>query len=311
MRFFLFIILFFLTGCSNKINLTDFRPYFVPKSPNAPKNFTSKIKKISIVKFPKYLYENIDLSKSATYEIITLLQTSRFVKILRIIDKSKIKDEIKAAEIAKETNSDIGADYLIKGTIINATYTPIYHKGFFYYIKNKKGEKIRKYSPPYYSYEACVNTNIQILKLPSLNIKFDQTYQSCEDYIDKTDYLRFYSNLLLNATKKSIFSSFDDLKKFFAPKGYIYEVRKNDDKIIAKITLGKNQGMSEGLKLNIYEIKTDKITGEKETYKIGEAKVSNIIFDNSCWIIIDDNTKNLKIGDFVKPNFETSFWDIF
>ena len=123
---------------------------------------------------------------------------------------------------------------------------------------------------------------------------------------------RFYSNLVIRSLNKTIESGFDSLKKFFAPKGYIYEVRKNGDDLIAKITLGANQGMYEGLKLDIYELKKDPVTGDIEKYKIAEAEVSNIIFDNSCWIIVDlDNNQKLEIGDMAVPNFDTSFWDLF
>ena len=49
-----------------------------------------------------------------------------------------------------------------------------------------------------------------------------------------------------------------------------------------------------------------------EKIKIGEAKVSNLIFDNSCWVVLDLN-ENIKpqIGDMVIPSFNYSFWDLF
>ncbi|GAB6075059.1 hypothetical protein [Nautilia lithotrophica] len=313
MRFFFLVlpVLLFL-GCSSKINLADYRPTFVPKNSVAPTDFSPKIKKISIVRFPKYNYRHLDLSQNATYRLSFLLQNSKFVKVLRIIDENQINDEIKTAEIAKETKSDIGADYLIKGSILNVTYTPKYHRGYYYYVKNKNGQKIRKYSPPYYSYEACTQINIQIFNLPEFNNDYDRIFSACSYYSDNISYTRFYSNLIIKALNKTISNAYNSIKKFFAPKGYIYEVRKNGDDLIAKITLGANQGMYEGLKLNIYDLKKDPVTGEIEKYKIGEGEVSNIIFGNSCWITIDlDDNKQLKIGDMVEPNFDTSFWDLF
>jgi len=313
MRFFFFLISFLLfSGCSSKINLADFRPVFAPKNEAAPSNFSPQIKKVSIVKFPKYKLRYLELSNTATSKLSSFLQNSRFVKVLRIISPSKINEEIKAAELAKETNSSIGADYLIKGNILNVSYTPTYHKGYYYYIKNKQGQKIRKYSPPYYSYTACTQINIQILNLPQLQNVYDQIFQKCSYLRDNISFQRFYPNLVIRSLNKTIESGFDSLKKFFAPKGYIYEVRKNGDDLIAKITLGANQGMYEGLKLDIYELKKDPVTGDIEKYKIAEAEVSNIIFDNSCWIIVDlDNNQKLEIGDMAVPNFDTSFWDLF
>ena len=117
--------------------------------------------------------------------------------------------------------------------------------------------------------------------------------------------------MVIKSLNRAVSNAYNSIKKFFAPRGYIYEVRKNGDELIAKITLGKNQGIKEGMKLNIYDLKKDPLTGEIEKYKIGEGKVSNIIFENSCWITVDMDNGELKIGDMVKPNFETSFWDLF
>jgi len=311
MRFFFLVIIILFTGCSTKINLSDYRPAYVPKNPVAPKNLSSKIKKVSIVKFPKYYYKNIDISNTATYTLNSLLQTSRFVKVLRVIPEYKIKDEIKAAEISIETDSKIGADYLIKGKILNVTYTPKYHRGFFYYIKTKYG-KVRKYSPPYYSYTACSQININVLSLPELKEDFSKTFEGCAYFSDNVAFKRFYPNLVISSVNKTVKYAFNSLKKFFAPKGYIYEVRKNGDDLIAKITLGKNQGMYQNLELNIYRLQKDPVTGDIERYKIGEGKVSNLIFDNSCWISVNpDDNQHLEIGDMVIPSFESSFWDIF
>jgi hypothetical protein len=312
MRIFLsgFILIFFL-GCSGKINLTDYRPAYVPKNPLAPKHFSSSVKKVSIVKFPKYYFKNLELSKTATYTLKSLLNSSKFVKVIRIIPANKIKDEIKAAEIARETESYIGADYLIKGKILNVTYNALYHRGFYYYVKTKHG-KIRKYSPPYYSYTACSQINITATSLKTLNDEYDSTFEKCAYYSSNLAFRKFYPSLVIKALNKTVKSAYESLKKFFAPKGYIYEVRKNGGDLIAKITLGKNQGMREGLKLDIYTVKKDPVTGEIEKYKIGEGEVSNIIFDNSCWIKVDlEDNARLEIGDVARPNFETSFWDMF
>lgn len=308
--FFLLPALLFL-GCSNKINLADYRPYYVPKNSAAPSNFSPKIKKISMVKFPKYRFRHVDVSSDTFYTLKNLLSSSRFVKILRVITPDKINEEVKAAEISKETDSDLGADYIIKGRIVNVTYTPFYHKGYYYYIKTKNGKKL-KYSPPYYSYEACTQLHIDVLALPDLNNALSENFQACSSFSDTVSYKRFYPNLIIKSSSKAAEYAYSSLKRFFAPKGYIYEVKTDGDDLIAKITLGKNQGMYEGLKLNIYRLQKDPVTGEIEKYKIGEGTVSNIIFDNSCWIKTDlnDNAK-LEIGDMVIPDFNTSFWDLF
>jgi len=306
------IVFVFFLGCSNKINLSEYRPYYVPKSAAAPSDFSPKVKKVSLVKFPKYFFKHTELlGTPATYKLNSLLQQSKFVKVVRVINESQINDEIKAAELAKETDSDIGADYLIKGVILSATYTPTYHKGYFYYVKSH-GRKIRKYAPPYYSYEACTHISVSVSSLPELTRKYDRTFRSCAYYSDNSSYKRIYSDLVLKALDKTVFEAYESLKKHFAPKGYIYEVRKNGNDLIAKITLGSNQGMYTGLKMNIYELVKDPVTGDTEKHPIGTGEVSNVIYDNSCWITVDlEDGYELKIGDMAEPSFESSFWDMF
>jgi len=311
MRIFFYFLIIFLTGCSTKINLTDYRPVYAPKNENAPKNLNAEIKKISLVKFPKYYYRSLYLNEIATNNLLNSLENLKFVKVLRVIDKTEIKDEIKAAEISKETDDNIGADYLLKGKIISSTYTPHYHKGYYYYVK-QKDKKIRKYSPPYYSYTACTQISLDIYTLPEFIIKNSLIAKGCSYYSDSSSISYYYPELIINSVKKTIENLTASLKTFFAPKGYIYEIRTDGDDLIAKITLGKNQGMREDTKLNVYRLKKDKITNKVEKIKIGEAKVSNLIFDNSCWVVLDldDNIKP-QIGDMVIPSFNYSFWDLF
>jgi len=306
--FFLFAV--FFVGCSTKINLQDFRPTFAPKNPYAPKDLQAHVTKFSLVKFPPYSYKNLDLSDAAFLELKSSLISSKFIKIIRIIDKKEIKDEIKAAELAQQTgNKTISADYILKGKLFNAEYLPIYHKGFYYYVKYK-GKKVRKYSPPYYSYKACVTLAIDILSLPTLKDYYSESYYNCVYYTDNKSYQVFYPNLLIDSAKGAADQAYKKIKDLFPPVGYIYELRKNDDKTIAKISLGKNQGIKEGMKLNVYALQKDSLSGEIEKYPIGKAEVSNLVFDNSAWVVLDTDSK-VELGDIVIPVYQSSFWDWF
>ena len=45
-----------------------------------------------------------------------------------------------------------------------------------------------------------------------------------------------------------------------------------------------------------------------EEYKIAEGTVTNEVGDNHAWILVDDETaEKIKLGDYVKQNFESSF----
>ena len=295
------------TGCSNKINLAEYRPMVAQKNELAPKNLTEhKIHKAAIVEFDSYKYKNIDPSKLATNQLKAQLTQSKFVKIDKVLQKNKIDEYIKLAEAEDEGGNKKVHHYIIEGSIQAISYTPTYHPASSW--RDKKGRI--HYVPPYWSYEVCSDIQTDILDVPSLENRFSNLEHTCINHSGGDNQGKtFFPYLINNSVKEAIKDSADKINKFFAPKGYILEVKRKDDDIIAKISLGKKQGVHPGMEFIIYNLQKDSDTGDINKYKIATAKVGdNTIFANSSWITVDlEENQNLKIGDLVEPNLEEGF----
>ena len=301
-----FIIIFalFFAGCSYKINPNEYHPIIAQKAPIQPTKREIEFKP-NVIIFTK---NNNFYEKKAKEILQAILINSKYVNILN--RNSSIEDEIKLAENAKATNSNLNqADYIIIENI-----TP---KSYFYkyippkYYKDKKG-KIHKI-PGYYKYEACSSGYINIYNV--LPYKLIKSIYANGCYYTTTSH---YQNIKKYVKLRSINSAINNVKyslyKFFTPKGYIFEIRKKDDELIIHTTLGMKNGAKEGERVNIYEKVIQKLPFGNtliEEKKIGEGIISNVINENDSWIIVKKYNKIPKIGDYVKMNYKYSFWDIF
>jgi hypothetical protein len=303
-KFIATIIFLLFLGCSSKINLNEFHPISAPKSEFTPsKNEILYKPQILITPF-KGEYSSI-----ATATLKRILISYPAVKVIERDFKS-IKEEIKLAEIAKTSDTNLNqADYIIKGSIDSVYTKRIYHPPRYW--RDKKG-RVHS-SPSYYEHIACASGHITIIKIPENYILNTQYFNDCVYETTSSGYYN-YNALKIKAVKKAVESIKDSLYKIFAKRGYIFEIRKKDDEIILHTTLGKDFGAKEGEKVDIYTIKNTKIpfTDEYKTtiQKIGEGEI-NIANKTDSWIIVKEKKEPIKIGDFVKMNYKHSFWDIF
>ena len=299
-------ILALFSGCANKINLSDYRPTAVPTNELAPKNLLQHTqKKAVIIKFKPFSYKGIRLSNIATATLQTSLQQSNLIKISKVISQRELKDYIKLTEIEAE-GGDNSENYAIQGNIENISYTSTYHPTQYIKIKHKTIT-----IPSYWDYESCADIHINILKLPSLQNKYTNLSHACVSHRGGSFQSKQFNGFIIpKAVKKSVNDAVDQMKNFFAPKGYILRVKKDGDDYIIKISLGKNQGIKPGVSFNIYDLSKDPDTKEIIPHKIGTAKVGdNTIWKDFCWATVDLNdNESLKIGDLVKPTFEKSFF---
>ena len=299
------IIALFFLGCAEKINPNEFHPIIAQKAPIQP-TIREIIYKPNVIIFTK---ENNYYEDKAKEYLSSLLINSKYVNILN--RKSSIKDEIKLAEKAKATNSNLNqADFIIIEDITPKTYNIKYNPPQYY--KDKKG-KIHKI-PGFYEYEGCSSGYIDIYSLLPYRLIKSIYVSGCFNTTTST-YKKIKNYVLLN----SIYSAINDNKysiyKTFTPKGYIFEIRKKDDELILHTTLGTKNGAKEGEKVNIYEKQIKKLpfSNKKitEEIKIGEGIISNALNENDSWVILKKYTQIPKIGDYIKMNYKYSFWDIF
>ena len=298
LKYVIFLVILF-SGCATKINPKEFTKIPIPKSPFAPK-------KISKPQILIYKISNLTQEKYLSSLLKSHLQTQLSLKNIVLLTRKplSLKKEIILYQKSLVDNINLNqADFLINASILDTTYSYKYHPPIYW--KDKKG-KIH-YIPTYYSYKASVKEDIKILQLPNLNIYSTKNFYNCEYSTSK-----IYQNLKNTLLKKAILNN--SLKRYFfntfAPKGYIYEVRKKDNKLIAKTTLTSNDGIKEGMKVYIYtkEKVKNPFKEEIKEIKIGEGEI-NIVTQKYSWILINKISQKIKLGDYVKVYKEKSFWD--
>ena len=299
------VLSFLFLGCAPKINLNEYHPIISQKAQIIPTPKDIK-KKPNVIIFAK---ENNLYEQKAKEAINNLLINSEYVNILT--RKSNIQNEIKLAENAKATNSDLNqADFIIIEDITPKTYNEEYIPPKYY--KDKKGNYHK--IPGYYYYKACNSGYINIYNtLPYNLIKSIYTTGCFYEKTSKYQYIKNY--IILKSIQTSVNNIKYQLYKFFTPKGYIFEIRKKGNELIVHTTLGKKNGAKKYEKVNIYTRKLITIPFSKqkiiEDIKIGEGIISNIVNENDSWIIVKSIKEPIKIGDYVKMNYKFSFWSLF
>jgi len=308
-----------LSGCGTAIELSKFTPVSIVKSPNAPskkmleKYEASKVIITDLDNNSIKLAVESSLGKSMSSALNSKLADSTSIQIVKRIDSVSLTQEIKAKELAMQTGVDVGeVDYIISGSISNVTYDYSFAPGYTLEIAGKKIPM-----PPKWNYKACVSGDIKIYSLPNLKVKKSIPFNECSSSsTDATTYrypkIKDYG-LVRQAGEEGIDSASYEVKNFFVKKGYIYEMRRDDDgNTILKTSLGKKDGAKEGLKVEIFTIKDIKnpLTEEtvKEEVKIGDGVVTNQIGNSFSWIKIENlnSGESIMIGDFIKIQYQES-----
>ncbi len=297
-------VIFFL-GCAPKINLNEYHPIIAPKAAILPtKRDINNKPYIIIFTKNRNFYE-----EKAKEDLANLLINSKYINILT--RKSNIINEIKLAENAKATNSDLNqANFIIIEDITPKTYNEKYIPPQYY--KDKKGHTYK--IPGYYLYKSCSNGYINIYNvLPYQLLKSIYTTGCFSTTTSHYQHIKNY--VILNGISQSIDNAKYQLYKFFTPKGYIFEIRKKDNNIILHTTLGRKNGAKKYEKVDIYTKKIINMpfSNKKiiENIKIGNGIISNIVNKNDCWVIVKKTIQPIKIGDYIKMNYKFSFWNIF
>ena len=297
-------------GCSTKINPQEFHKVQAKEAQIKPsvKEMFSKTK-VLVVPF-KGNYSN--LNEIATEKLKSMLSEYNAVKLINRKFKS-IDEEVKLAEQAKDADVDLdNANYIIKGKISSISTSSVYMPPKTITVHGKTIT-----IPAKYKNEACVVGSLEFIKIPQNYVEKTIELKDCEtkDTERKLYSLSEFADLLNTAAQEAIEDKKEIIYNTLAKKGYIYEIRKKDDKTIIHTTLGKEFGAKPGLKVNIYTIKKVKVPFTKDKYeykevKIGEGEISNIVNDKDSWVIVTKTKEPIKIGDYVKPVFEKSTFDM-
>lgn len=333
LKAFVFLTLFvalFLSSCSTSIKLSEYGVHTLAKSPNMPstnelENKTTKVLILTISNNKIDIASQANLGKSLASKINTNLAQAKSVSIVKRLSNDSynkiISNEIKASELAKEVGSDVGqVDYIITGTISNATYDYQFKEGYFYKVKTKKGTK-RLYQPPVIYYQACVAGYIKIFALPRLNemksISLDECSSTSHEARYPSDARKRNDSLVREAGEETISKASYPLKNFFAKKGYIYASKKRGGDMIVRTTLGSSSGAKQDEEVDIWSIEkyTNPLTKQTKMIEVQVAKgtISNQITSEYSWVIIDDilDDKSIHLGDYIKIKYEEGFFSAF
>ncbi len=191
-----------------------------------------------------------------------------------------------------------------------------------YCVDTKEG---RQCYPPKCTYKADVTGRIRIYTVPQLrvvkSIKIQDDATKIEDTRSSNTCTNRgatgYTALIRDAGEQAVKGSRIEFQNFFAPKGYISDMRTKENQYIVKITIGKNRGIDKGSLIEIFtkKLEEDELTGEtiEEDRKIASGKVTSEIRQSYAWVLLDkpERAARIKIGDFVKLTFKKGAFEIF
>ena len=207
------------------------------------------------------------------------------------------------------------AKYAISGSLSNAQFTSRFKQIQRWYDKEGKAHVI----PAHYTYTASVSGILKVYAIPSMKVL--KTIEFSDNTSRRED-SRFFGNnhrpadaagMVNKAGRDAIHSTRHAFKNFLAPKGYIMEQRDDGGTSIVHVSIGSADGLETGEDVEIFTVRstTNPFTDEQEvrSVKIADGIVSNKLTEHRAWIIIEDKTQDIKVGDYIKAKYSKEFGD--
>ncbi len=322
---FLTLILALLTGCGASINSIEaYVPIPLEKSPFMPSKEELKTGKTKVVLTPINdknfkLARRANLGQSLYIELDKELSTSGTVEVLDRDIAKKFDEEIKLSELGEESNMDElelkVAKYAISGSLSNVQFISRFTQKQIW--TDKKGKKY--VIPAHYNYTAAVSGILKVYSIPSMKVLKTIAFS---DRISRREDSRFFGNdhrpldtsgMINQAGRDAIHATRNAFKNFLAPKGYIMKLRQKDDEQIVQVSIGSFDGLETGSDVHIYSTISSEnpLTQEIEieTIKIADGIVSDKISEHRAWIIIQERSHDIKLGDYIKAKYSKGFED--
>lgn len=267
------------------------------------------------------LARKANLGQSLRVELERRLAKSGTVEILDRRIAKKFENEIRLSELNEQSQMSefelSVAKYAISGNISNAQFT-----SQFVQIKKWTTKEGKVYViPAHYNYTASVSGLLKIHLIPSMKvvktISFSGTSSRSEDskYYGDNHLPSDTLGMINKAGSSAIYSTRYDFKNFLAPKGYIMQQRDDEDKSILEVNIGSADGLRKGDDVKVFSVKNiiNPLTEEEELHhvKVADGIVSNKLTPHRAWIIVEDKTSAVKIGDYIKANYSWGFGDFF
>jgi len=322
------LLITLLTGCGASIDsIETYTPIPLERSPFMPTKEELKTGKTKVVLTPIddrnfKLAQHANLGQSLYIELDKELSTSGTVEVLDRNIAQKFDEEIKLSELGQESRMDEVelnvAKFAISGSLSNVQFISRFTQRQVY--TDKKGKQY--VTPAHYNYTAAVSGILKVYSIPSMKVLKTIVFS---DYVSRREDSRFFGNnhvpldasgMINRAGRDAIHSTRHAFKNFLAPKGYIMKLRqKDEDEQIVQVSIGSLDGLEVGSEVHIYStISSENPLTEEieiETVKIADGIVSDKISEHRAWIIIEEKTRNIKLGDFIKAKYSKSFSDYF
>lgn len=329
------ILLLFLASCASGKKVSDFHLYnngHISKSAFMPSKEDLEGKNIKVAVFP--LEENDNeiakqsgLGTAMANDLENVLGKEHIAQIIDRKATEKLRKEVTLSEM-KKTGSYKGpqvADYVISGTISNATFNGEYSPGGVTVGVSGQLQSV----PPSSTFISSVSGNVKIYELPSLEVLHTIPFaikRKVKENAQDQGGLNIMGLVKVGAKEVKIRDRDDgmvrragyeavkdigvDLKNALAKRGYVIGKRSYDGKSIFKINLGSEDGIKPGDQFEIigrYDV-SNQITGDSETESriIAKGEITQHIDPETSWAIIDDEKieSAIRLGDSIKFKYE-------
>lgn len=324
-RFISFLLLIFLTGCSTKVGpLSKFQPISLAPADVMPtksqlKDTTTKVILFKVDDSRFRVAKKAGLGQTIGVDLVKKLGRGGGIEIIDRTAASSLEDEIRLAELSSDGGTnDVElsvASYALKPEISGASFGSHYTAPVVW--KDKEGKEHK--TPAFFTYTADVSGVVKVFGVPSMKIlkvvSFAGTATSREVVNNRTRRKQSDDALMQKASRFGINNSRITLLNFLAPKGYVLAKRIKDDDTIVQITLGSANGIKQDDSVIFYTMITEEnpLSGEIDTIetRIAEGVATEHISANKAWVKIDEESRPIRLGDYTKKRYESSFFDAF
>lgn len=322
----------FLFSCGAKVNLSEYNQTELDTkvANHEIPDYVLNKKKPKIAVLPLSVSEDaikrcgIDRTAQETF-----MDTLTKVGTVEVVERSQVDAIMKEAKFSTSIGGNVdlsklsgigsGIDYVIVGSVTSAKIAAKYTEGK--YEKDNKGNTT--YIPPKCNEVAEVKIVSRILKFPAGSIVKSMSLEGSKDIYREVGgsygcSVQDPCGLLSEATHKAVGKSLEELKATFPAYGYVYKTmtHKEGKKRIAFISIGTDDGIKAGDKVNIIEFVKEK-DPVKNTVIIREKSVADCTVvetelgpDKSICLIEEEKAGPVLIKHAVKTKANKSLTDV-
>lgn len=320
-----------LSGCmaTNKIeNSVGFitNPSYIvpiPKSDHMPSKEELAGRRSRVVVLPVKFSGDTTYQTTAIKELSALVENGLLKAPVELVDRalaSKLGDEIVAYEA---TGRYAGGDLNVADIAIMTVVNNVTIGGAFTGTTTYTDNGTTKYIPSYCTYTAKLTGNVRIYQMPDLTVLdtfplegMQSSNQNSNDSNCRVSTAQS-NGVATMASATAVDNVLHNIQNIFSGSAYVVEYRKREEEHIVMVSMGSNQSVKPGMKIQFFrkvEI-TSPMTGEKTIselpYDFSGTVLDGLIENGSAWVKVPVEAEaSLHMGDIAKVHFEEmGFWE--